>query len=109
VRRTLLLLLALVLGLVGCGGDTEVVRERDVEVPGAATGQGGARSEMAREPDGSVRIVVVTHGQASSPFWAIVRNGVEAGARQMDVAVEYRRSEKRRVGEEWRSWWSPSP
>jgi simple sugar transport system substrate-binding protein len=33
---------------------------------------------------------VVTHGQASSPFWAIVRNGVEAAARQMDVVVSYR-------------------
>ena len=37
-----------------------------------------------------VRIAVVTHGQASSPFWAIVRNGVEAAARQMDVVVTYR-------------------
>jgi simple sugar transport system substrate-binding protein len=34
--------------------------------------------------------VVVTHGQASSPFWAIVRNGVEAAGRQMDVLVSYR-------------------
>src|SRR4029079_8123804 len=31
-----------------------------------------------------------THGGASSPFWAIVRNGVEAAARQMDVLVTYR-------------------
>jgi simple sugar transport system substrate-binding protein len=37
-----------------------------------------------------LRIAVVTHGQASSPFWAIVRNGVEAAARQMDVVVNYR-------------------
>ena len=37
-----------------------------------------------------MRIAVVTHGQASSPFWAIVRNGVEAAARQMDVVVSYR-------------------
>jgi simple sugar transport system substrate-binding protein len=90
VRRTLLLIFALALVAAGCGGDTEVVRERDVEVPGAATQEDGARSENAREPDGTVRIVVVTHGQASSPFWAIVRNGVEAAARQMDVTVEYR-------------------
>jgi simple sugar transport system substrate-binding protein len=90
VRRTVAWLIALAAAVVGCGGDTEVVRERDVEVPGAATEANGARSEMAREPDGTVRIVVVTHGQASSPFWAIVRNGVEAAARQMDVLVEYR-------------------
>ena len=37
-----------------------------------------------------MNIAVVTHGQASSPFWAIVRNGVEAAARQMDVLVTYR-------------------
>jgi simple sugar transport system substrate-binding protein len=44
-----------------------------------------------RRPGGdAVRIVVITHGQASSPFWAIVRNGVEAAARQMDVLVNYR-------------------
>jgi len=59
-------------------------------VPGAATQAEGPRSENAREPDGTVRIVVVTHGQASSPFWAIVRNGVEAAARQMDALVTYR-------------------
>src|SRR6185369_8541241 len=41
-------------------------------------------------PSGGVRIAVVTHGQASSSFWAIVRNGVEAAARQMDVVVSYR-------------------
>ena len=35
------------------------------------------------------RIAVVTHGQASSPFWAIVRTGVEAAERQMNVQVDY--------------------
>jgi simple sugar transport system substrate-binding protein len=50
---------------------------------------------LQRPADGSrrsdlVTIAVVTHGQASSPFWAIVRNGVEAAARQMDVLVTYR-------------------
>jgi simple sugar transport system substrate-binding protein len=35
------------------------------------------------------RIAVVTHGQASSTFWAIVRTGVEAAERQMNVQVDY--------------------
>ena len=35
------------------------------------------------------RIAVVTHGQASSPFWATVRTGVEAAERQMNVQVDY--------------------
>jgi simple sugar transport system substrate-binding protein len=37
-----------------------------------------------------VRLWVVTHGQASSGFWTIVRNGIEAARRQMAVDVTYR-------------------
>ena len=36
-----------------------------------------------------MRIAVVTHGQASCPFWVIVRNGVDAAERQMNVQVDY--------------------
>lgn len=35
------------------------------------------------------RIVVVTHGQASDPFWSVVKNGVDAAGRDMRVTVEY--------------------
>lgn len=35
------------------------------------------------------RIVVVTHGQASDPFWSVVKNGVDDAARDMRVTVEY--------------------
>jgi simple sugar transport system substrate-binding protein len=83
-RAALVVLVAL---LAGCGGKT-VVRERTIVVaPGQSPGE--ARQTPAG-PSGGVRIAVVTHGQASSPFWAIVRNGVEAAARQMDVVVSYR-------------------
>jgi simple sugar transport system substrate-binding protein len=82
VRRSLTLLALFV--LAGCGGTT-VVREPTVTVTDGVPAAGApARSS------GGVRIAVVTHGQASSPFWAIVRNGVEAAARQMDVVVSYR-------------------
>jgi simple sugar transport system substrate-binding protein len=82
VRRALALLALVV--LAGCSGTT-VVREPTVTVTDGAPAAGApARSS------GGVRIAVVTHGQASSPFWAIVRNGVEAAARQMDVVVSYR-------------------
>jgi simple sugar transport system substrate-binding protein len=37
-----------------------------------------------------VRIAVVTHGPASSKFWAIIRNGVDSAARRLDVLVDYR-------------------
>jgi simple sugar transport system substrate-binding protein len=76
----------LVVALTGCGGTTRV-RERTVVV---TPGQSGDLPPSSPRPGGGVRIAVVTHGQASSPFWAIVRNGVEAAARQMDVVVEYR-------------------
>jgi simple sugar transport system substrate-binding protein len=82
MRRALALVAVLV--LAGCGGTT-VVRQPTVTVTdGTPTAGVPARSS------GGVRIAVVTHGQASSPFWAIVRNGVEAAARQMDVVVNYR-------------------
>jgi simple sugar transport system substrate-binding protein len=82
MKRVLALLV--LLALAGCGGTT-VVREPTVTVNDGTPAAGTA----ARTP-GGVRIAVVTHGQASSPFWAIVRNGVEAAARQMDVVVNYR-------------------
>jgi simple sugar transport system substrate-binding protein len=38
---------------------------------------------------GPFRFVVVTHGQASDPFWSVVKNGVDQGAKDMGVNVEY--------------------
>ena len=57
-----------------------------------------ARASSPRRPptgtaptgEGSIRIAVVTHGAAASAFWAIVKNGVDAAARQMNVSVSYR-------------------
>jgi simple sugar transport system substrate-binding protein len=41
----------------------------------------------------NIRIVVVTHGQASDPFWSVVKNGVDAAQKDMGVTVEYRAPE----------------
>ncbi|PID64003.1 MAG: LacI family transcriptional regulator [Gammaproteobacteria bacterium] len=38
-------------------------------------------------------IVVVTHGQASDPFWSVVKNGVEKAAADTGAKVEYRAPE----------------
>jgi simple sugar transport system substrate-binding protein len=76
--------IALVLVLAGCGKTTTVSE------PTVVVTDGQPAANPAARPGGGVRIAVVTHGQASSPFWAIVRNGVEAAARQMDVVVDYR-------------------
>jgi simple sugar transport system substrate-binding protein len=35
------------------------------------------------------RFVVVTHGQASDPFWSVAANGVDAAGEDMGVEVEY--------------------
>src|ERR671914_651457 len=51
----------------------------------AATSPGGSPAADRS----NIRIVVVSHGQASDPFWSVVKNGVDAGARDMGVTVEY--------------------
>ena len=76
----------LLAALVGCG-ETSVRQEPSITVTG-----GEARTDEAPGvPPGedAPRIAVVTHGQASSPFWAIVRTGVEAAERQMNAQVDY--------------------
>lgn len=40
-----------------------------------------------------IHIVAVTHGQANDPFWSVVKNGVNAAAKDMDVSVDYRAPE----------------
>lgn len=36
-----------------------------------------------------ISIEVVTHGQASDPFWSVVKNGVDAAAKDMGVKANY--------------------
>jgi simple sugar transport system substrate-binding protein len=40
-------------------------------------------------PAQATRIVVVTHGQASDPFWSVVKHGVDDAAALMGVDVQY--------------------
>src|ERR1700752_1268472 len=39
-------------------------------------------------------IIVVTHGQVSDSFWVVVKNGVEAAAKETSSTVDYRAPEK---------------
>jgi simple sugar transport system substrate-binding protein len=75
VKTKVWVVLAVVMALVvaGCGGGEE-----------GAEQQGGGGAER-----GDIRIAVVTHGQASDPFWSVVKNGVDQGAEDMGVEVEY--------------------
>ncbi|CAP54297.1 substrate-binding domain-containing protein [Gluconacetobacter diazotrophicus] len=43
-----------------------------------------------RAADKSINIIMVTHGQAADPFWAVVRNGAKVAAQQAGVHVEFR-------------------
>src|SRR5215207_9546009 len=38
---------------------------------------------------GDLRFIVVSHGQASDPFWSVVQNSVNQAAEDMGVQVEY--------------------
>lgn len=40
-----------------------------------------------------VNIIVVSHGQASDPFWSVVKNGVSQAAKDYGVNVDYRAPE----------------
>src|SRR3954447_24445939 len=87
--RWVVVLIALL--LAGCGRVTSV-QEKDVVVGRAdapATTDSGDRQgrglQIAR-----ARIVFVTHGQASDPFWTVVKRGMNDAAKQTQVAVSYR-------------------
>jgi simple sugar transport system substrate-binding protein len=75
-RRLWVLAVGLVVTLlvaVGCGGQEQ-------------SGGSGAEGNVARK---DIRIAVVTHGQASDPFWSVVKNGVDQAATDMGVEVDY--------------------
>ncbi|HEX6668495.1 MAG TPA: substrate-binding domain-containing protein, partial [Gemmatimonadales bacterium] len=67
---------ALALGLWACGG-----AGRPDADGGGAGGGAGERS--------TVRIVMVSHGQTSDPFWSVVANGAGDAARELGVRLEY--------------------
>ncbi|MGZ8755575.1 MAG: sugar ABC transporter substrate-binding protein [Acidimicrobiia bacterium] len=80
----LVLLLAFALIIAACAGDD-----------GATTTAGGGDDDTTTTADGgavtqrSFRFVVVSHGQASDPFWSVAANGVNEAADDMGVTVEY--------------------
>jgi simple sugar transport system substrate-binding protein len=79
--RVLLSLTALLVGataIAACGGGND---------GGGATTSSKANAATVKKP--SIRIEVVTHGQATSPFWAVAKKGVDQGAKDMGVTVHY--------------------
>jgi simple sugar transport system substrate-binding protein len=91
MKRLLLAAAVAALALAGCG-ETTTVRERDVVVgeEAATPTPAGTPSRGSGLRLAAARIAVVSHGQASDPFWAIVKRGVDDAAVQTGVAVSYR-------------------
>ena len=48
-----------------------------------------APSTGAAQQSSTPRFVVVVHGQASDPFWSVVKNGVDQAGKDLGVQVEY--------------------
>jgi len=70
--------------------EEEVEEAEAVEVETEAEAEAEPAAPAAQAADrGDIRIVVVSHGQASDPFWSVVKNGVDQAAADMGVTVEY--------------------
>ena len=63
---------------------TAAPAETVAETPAETEGPAPAAEEMR-----PYRFVAVVHGQASDPFWSVVKNGFDAAAKDMRVKVEY--------------------
>jgi len=81
-------------------GMTPAVDRRTVLKSGALAGALAALAGISLSPDASaqdaagtdradISIIVVSHGQASDPFWSVVQNGVAQAGTDMGVEVQY--------------------
>jgi simple sugar transport system substrate-binding protein len=75
-HRWMAALVALGLVLAACGAQAPSPAPDDGDGDGTATGR-------------DLRIVVVTHGQATDPFWSVVANGVNQARDDLGITVEY--------------------
>lgn len=55
---------------------------------GDGAGKGGGKQGLVNR--GDIRIVMVTHGPPSDPFWSIAKNGADQAAKDLGVKFEYR-------------------
>jgi simple sugar transport system substrate-binding protein len=90
MKRSVLiaLLMAFALIIAACSSDSD-----DTTTTAAAGGDDAETTTTADSGDAvtqrDLRFVVVSHGQASDPFWSVAANGVDAAAEDMGVSVEY--------------------
>ena len=69
--------------------ETEVEAEPEEAAEAPAETEAETAAPAAQGDRSDIRIVVVSHGQASDPFWSVVKNGVDQAATDMGVTVEY--------------------
>ena len=81
-RTWMLMLLVLALVVAACSGDDS----SDDDTGTTTAGDNGDDDGVSQR---DYRFVVVSHGQSSDPFWSVAANGVNAGADDMGVTVEY--------------------
>jgi simple sugar transport system substrate-binding protein len=55
----------------------------------ATTSAGGSNSTVKLTAGNGVTIEVVTHGQASDPFWSVVKHGITDAAKDTGAKVNY--------------------
>jgi simple sugar transport system substrate-binding protein len=63
-------------------------------VPGLAAfldacASGGTQTSSGGGARSGIKLAVVTHGQATDPFWSVVKNGVAQAAKDMGVSYTY--------------------
>jgi len=71
--------------LAACGGDDD----NSTTGGSAAPAGSGAPTTVGLTQGSNVSIEVVTHGQASDPFWSVVKNGLEAAGKATGAKVNY--------------------
>jgi simple sugar transport system substrate-binding protein len=98
-KKLLLLLFVGMFVLAACGGAGEEAAPTEAPAEEATPEEAAAPEEATPEEEAApeeevmeeqdVRIIVVSHGQASDPFWSVVKNGVDQAATDLGVTVEY--------------------
>ncbi|NOZ71836.1 MAG: sugar ABC transporter substrate-binding protein [Chloroflexi bacterium] len=88
-RKNLLIAIAVLtlalVALAACAPQQPAAPEQAAtQAPTEASG-----AAPAAEGERGYRFVVVSHGQASDPFWSVVKRGVDQAAKDMGVKVEY--------------------
>ena len=89
MKRTIWLavLLAFALVIAACSSSDDATTTTDGGDGGATTTAASGEGDAVMQRD--FRFVVVSHGQASDPFWSVAANGVSDAGDDMGVTVEY--------------------